>query len=72
VPVEFGIAFYGSPKTTLAGGGSVGDAPGGNCRNLASDPKVLSNVITQQNKIDSDISFVKVYPIVSVGFGYKL
>jgi hypothetical protein len=71
VPVEFGIAFHGSPKTTLAVGGSVCDAPGGNCRSVASDPNVQSNVIAQQNKIDNDLSFFKVYPIFSVGFGYK-
>jgi len=71
VPVEFGIAFHGSPKTTLAVSGSVCDSPGGNCRNAASDPIVQSNVISEQNKINDDISFFKVYPIISVGFGYK-
>ena len=71
VPVEFGIAFHGSPKTTLAVGGGVCDAPGGNCRNAALDPIVQNNVIAQQNKINPDSSFLKVYPIISVGFGYK-
>jgi len=71
VPVEFGIAFHGSPKTTLAVGGGVCDAPGGDCRNAALDPIVQSNVIDQQNKINNDLSFFKVYPIISVGFGYK-
>lgn len=71
VPVEFGIAFQGSPKTTLAVSGNVCDSPGANCRSAAADPFVQSNVISEQNKINNDISFFKVYPIISVGFGYK-
>jgi hypothetical protein len=71
VPVEFGIVFHGSPKTTLALTGNACDSPGGNCRNVASDPIVQSNLISEQNKINDDISFLKVYPIISVGIGYK-
>ena len=71
VPVEFGIAFHGSPKTTLSVSGNICDSPGINCRDAASDPFVQSNVVSEQNKINDDISFLKVYPIISVGFGYK-
>jgi hypothetical protein len=71
VPVEFGVAFQGSPKTTLAVTGNVCDSPGVNCRNAATDPIVQSNVISEQNKINNDISFFKVYPILSIGVGYK-
>ena len=71
VPVEFGIAFQGSPKTTLTYAGSVCDSPGVNCRNVASDSTVQANVISEQGKINHSLSPIKVWPIISVGFGYK-
>ena len=71
IPVEFGVAFQGSPKATLGLSGSVCETPGVNCRSVASDPTVQSNVLSEQNKLNNSMSFFKVYPIISVGFGYK-
>jgi hypothetical protein len=71
VPVELGIAFQGSPKSTLNVAGNVCDAPGVNCRSAASDPTVQANVISEQGKINHSLSPLKVWPIISVGFGYK-
>jgi hypothetical protein len=75
IPVEFGVAFQGSPKSTLnlAGnvctGGPAGSL-GATCTNT-SDPTVQSNVLSEQTKINKSMSPFKVYPIISVGFGYK-
>jgi hypothetical protein len=71
VPVELGIAFQGSPKTTLNYAGNVCGSPGVNCRSVASDPTVQANVISEQGKINHSLSPIKVWPIISVGFGYK-
>lgn len=71
VPVEFGVAFQGSPKATLALAGSVCDSTGLNCRTVASDPTVQSNILSEQNKLNHSMRFFKAYPILSVGFGYK-
>lgn len=71
VPVELGIAFQGSPKASLGLAGNVCDSPGANCRSVATDPTAQSNVISEQNKVNNSMSFLKVYPIISVGFGYK-
>lgn len=71
VPIEFGVAFQGSPKATLLLAGNVCDAPGGNCRAVASDPNVQSQILSEQNKLNNSMSFFKVYPIISVGVGYK-
>lgn len=70
VPFEIGVAFQGSPKSTLNLGGNVCDAVGVNCR-AALDPIVQSNMVAEQTKINNSMSFFKVYPIISVGFGYK-
>ena len=71
VPVELGVAFQGSPKATLSLAGSVCDPSGINCRPVASDPTVQSQILSEQNKLNNSMSFFKVYPIMSVGFGYK-
>ena len=72
VPFEIGAAFQGSPKATLNLAGNVCvDAPGVNCVNAATDPTVQSNIIAEQNKVNNSMSFFKVYPIISIGVGYK-
>lgn len=72
VPFEIGAAFQGSPKASLNLAGNVCvTAPGVNCVNAATDPTVHSNVVAEQNKVNNDMSFFKVYPIISVGIGYK-
>lgn len=71
IPFEMGILFQGSPQATLNLAGNVCDSTGANCHNIAGDSTFASNVIAQQNKLNSDMSFFKVYPIISIGFGYK-
>lgn len=72
ISFEIGAAFQGSPRTTLALGGSVCDSPGVNCRSAAADANVQSNVMSEQGKINKSMAPFKVYPIISLGFGYKL
>jgi len=43
---------------------------GGACRSV-SDPVVQSQVQAEQKKINSDISWLQVYPVVSVGLAFK-
>ena len=71
VPFEIGIAFQGSPKAALNLTGNVCDPSGINCRSVATDPLVQSKILSEQTKINNDLSAFKVYPIISVGFGYK-
>jgi hypothetical protein len=66
-----GVAFQGSPQSSLALAGSVCDSTGFNCRPITSDPTVQANVVSEQGKINNSLSFYKVYPIISVGFGHK-
>jgi hypothetical protein len=71
LPVEFGVAFQGTPKANLNLAGNVCDAPGVNCRSIASDPTVQANILSEQTKINNSMTFFKAYPIISVGMGYK-
>jgi len=70
VPVEFGIAVQGSPKATLNLAGNACLAPGVDCRSVT-DPAIQAQVQAEQTKINNSMSFFKVYPIISVGLGYK-
>ncbi len=70
IPVEIGAAFQGSPKTTLNLTGNVCGLPSISCMST-SNSTVQSNVVAEQAKINKSLSAFKVYPIISVGFGYK-
>ena len=71
VPVEVGVVFQGSPKANLDLVGNVCDSPGVNCRSIASDPTVQSNLLAEQTRVTHSMSFFKFYPVISVGFGYS-
>jgi len=74
IPVELGVAFQGSPKSTLNLTGNVCNAPSGallrSCMST-SNSNVQSNVVAEQGKINKSMAPFKVYPIISIGFGYK-
>jgi hypothetical protein len=71
VPVELGVAFQGSPKATLNLAGNVCNDDGTECRNVTTNSSVQSNIVSEQSKINNSMRFFKVYPIISIGFGYK-
>jgi hypothetical protein len=67
--IEAGIAFSGAPQIALNLTGSVCDTSGLNCRSVASDPTVQSNVTAEQGKISNDLSPFKYYPLAAMTFG---
>jgi hypothetical protein len=70
-PFEIGIAFQGSPNTTLAFGGNVCTSLGVNCISAQGNPEVQRNTVSEQRKINNSLSFLNVYPIISSGFGVR-
>jgi hypothetical protein len=64
---EFGVAYTGAPKASLALQGTACSSFGP-CVNAATDPTVQSNVQSEVAKVNHDVSVVKIYPIASVGF----
>jgi hypothetical protein len=71
VPVEIGAAFQSPPKATLNLVGTACDPTGVVCQNVVDNQPFQNNVVAQQNKLNNNLSFLRVYPIISVGFGYK-
>jgi len=71
VPVEIGAVIEGAPRAAINLLGTACDPTGQICPNVVDNVPFLNNVIAQQNKLNNDMSFLKVYPVISVGFGYK-
>jgi hypothetical protein len=71
VPVEAGFAYIGAPSATLSLRGSVCDPNGQNCRAISTAPDVLANIGLEAARIGGDVSFLQVYPIVSIGYVYN-
>ena len=72
VTSDFGIAFQGSPTTTLNLIGSTCATPTTGCAPISAQPSVQANVIAEQSKINKDIKpYGSYYPILRISFGYK-
>ena len=71
VPFEVGIAFQGSPKTSLGFGGNVCEAAQSNCSPAVANAAVQNNIASEEKKINNSLSFLKVYPIISSGFAIR-
>jgi hypothetical protein len=71
VPVEIGAVIEDAPKATITLMGTACDPTGQVCQNVVDNVPFENNAIAQQNKLNNGMSFLKVYPVISVGFGYK-
>ena len=74
VPFEFGFEYIGSPTVTLTLAGTAcqqGQPAVTGCQPIASDTTTQANIRQEQTDINSDLSPLKFYPIVSIGLGYK-
>jgi hypothetical protein len=65
---EFGIAYTGAPKASLALTGTACSNPAVICVNAGTDPTVQANVQSEVAKVNHDVSVLKIYPLASVGF----
>ena len=70
IPVEIGAVFSSAPTAAYTLAGSACLANGTNCRNIASDPRLQADVLQQQADLNSDLSMLKIIPVISFGFGY--
>jgi hypothetical protein len=71
-PFEMGFAYTGQSKVNLNLKGSVCDTSSdGNCSEIATDPMVQANIAGQIKKLNSDLDWIRFYPILSGGVVYK-
>ncbi len=71
IPFELGVVYSRAPTSTLTLAGSACNQNGTNCRNIATDPTLQADVTREQNNINSDLSVLKIIPVLSLGFSYK-
>jgi len=71
IPFELGVVYSRAPTMTLAFGGSACFQNGTNCRNVATDPTLMADVAKEQSNMNSDLSPLKIIPVLSLGFSYK-
>ncbi len=71
VNFDLGIAYHGTPAVSLALAGSACDVTGAVCRNAATDPVVQSARQSEVYKLNKDAEPYKVYPVISIGVGYR-
>ncbi len=50
---------------------SVGSRATFACRSCPTDPALQADVTREQNNINSDLSVLKIIPVLSLGFSYK-
>jgi len=71
IPFEIGAAYQNAPRATLSLTGGACDSSGLFCQDITNDPTFQSNVKSEQDKLNKDMSSFKFYPLISIGFGYR-
>jgi hypothetical protein len=69
VPLEFGVAFTGSPKIDVSLAGRACQTDG--CFNFEDEEEAQQSLRDEIRDINNTLSSVPVYPIISLGFGYR-
>jgi hypothetical protein len=71
VPVEIGFAYVGYPHVGLSFVGSTCNEFGTACQDVKDNPTFQQDLSAQRSKYQNDLSALRFYPILSIGFGYK-
>ncbi|HWG37303.1 MAG TPA: hypothetical protein VN690_06255 [Terriglobales bacterium] len=69
VDFEFGVAYHGTPQSTLTLTGSACDTSGANCQ-PASSAQVQSSVQAEVAKLNNQVARYKFYPVLALGFHF--
>lgn len=71
-PFEAGVAFVGTPATTLNFAGVVcTNASQTDCNNIATYAPVQANIQVERTKLQNDANWLRCYPIISGGVVYR-
>ncbi len=73
---EVGAIFQGGARSDLHLQGSACDGGAVACPvgtiNLATDPTVQTNIQAEEHKLDHELHSFKIFPVLALGFGYRL
>jgi hypothetical protein len=68
---DFGVVFQGTPVTTVTLAGSACDVSQIHCQDIAKDRSIQSEIDAGRKTMQDDLSFMRFYPVISVGVGYR-
>lgn len=71
IPIELGFVYVGYPNIDLGFTGSTCNSHGTACQTVTGNPTFQQDVAAQKAKYQNDLSGLRFYPIISIGFGYK-
>jgi hypothetical protein len=71
IPFEFGVVYHGEPKTSLHMNPIICPAGDMVCLEASADPSIQSGFQSEQVEIRKEVSPYKLYPVISLGFGYR-
>jgi hypothetical protein len=66
-----GVVFQGSPKAAVSLTGSACDVNLKHCHAIANDPNIQSDVASGRATMESDLSILRLYPVVSISTSYR-
>lgn len=72
VSVEAGVVYQGEPSVTLNFAGDVCDASGANCAPVSTFPGFTTSVQQEEAQLDHDLRVFKLYPVISLVFGFSM
>jgi hypothetical protein len=69
---EVGVVYQGSPRANLNLAGSACLAgPASGCASTATDSNLQASLLSEQTKLNNELTPYRFYPVVSLGFSYK-
>jgi hypothetical protein len=71
IPFEIGFEYTGAPTVDFNIQGYACDSTGDPCQSIAGDPTTQANVQAEKTKLNNDLSLLRFYPIMSIGFGWS-
>jgi len=69
VPIEFGVAYTAAPKMNVTLSGTACQSDG--CFNFADNAEAQQSLKDEIRDINDTLSNIPVYPVLSIGFGYR-
>ena len=69
ITADIGVLLQGSPKVDLTASGTA--TYQGNTVDLAEDPAAQEQVQIEEKRLEDDLAELDLYPVLSIGLGYR-
>lgn len=69
MPYELGVAYTGTPRVHVALNGTACTFEG--CFDMSTNPETQQSLAKEVDKLNKDLKYLPLYPIVSIGLAYR-